>query len=159
MSFRNKNLKISLAISIILLLALCNSAYFFISILGFNVHKWLVFNACSLSIIVYLICFALKVFTGKEFWVAISILPMYYYGTMGLFLMPWVATNVFAHITHIILTLNLIWIVYLNVKNKEYEQLGQGLLIGTAVFVPIFAYIHSYSQSNMSELINALNKL
>ena len=159
MSLLNKKDTISSVIAALLFLAMLNSAFFFISALGFGIGQWLAFNACSLAIIAHVACFALYLRTKDMFWMAIPLLPMYYYGTMGLFLMEWNANNAFAQITHVLITINVIWILYIFIKEGEYSALGRGLLAGMIVFVPIFAVIQTYSQAHMNEFIQALQKL
>jgi hypothetical protein len=157
MSFKNKI--IGCILIAFMLFALLNSAYFFLSVAKLEVGKWLAFNACSLSIIAYLICFTCYQITKKDFFLAIALVPLYYYGTMGLFVVPWNVTNMFAQITHIIITLNVIWILYVLLKETNYESLGKGLLIGVLVFVPVFAIVQSYSQIHMNEYMQLLQKV
>lgn len=159
MSLKNKNQIIGNILTVFMLLALLNSGYFFMSIVKLEIGEWLAFNACSLSIIVYLICFTFSKITKEDFFLAIALVPLYYYGTIGLFVIPWNTANMFAQITHIIITLNVIWILYVLLKESKYESLGKGMLIGVLVFVPVFAVIQSYSQSHMSEFMQMLQKV
>jgi hypothetical protein len=159
MSLRNKNQIIGYLFVLFMLLALLNSAYFFMSVVKLDIGEWLAFNACSLSIIAYLICFTFFTITKKDFFLAIAFVPLYYYGTMGLFVIPWNAANLFAQITHMIITLNVIWILYVLLKESKYESLGKGLLIGVLVFVPVFALVQSYSQLHMAEFMQMLQKV
>lgn len=159
MSLKNKNQIIGYLLTLFMLLALLNSAYFFLFVVKLGFCKWLAFNACSLSIVTYLICFICFQITKKDFFLAIALVPLYYYGTMGLFITPWNATNMIAQITHIIITLNVIWILFVLLKGSKYESLGKGLLIGILVFVPVFAVIQSYSQLHMAEFMQMLQKV
>ncbi|HBL74012.1 MAG: hypothetical protein A2W90_12455 [Bacteroidetes bacterium GWF2_42_66] len=159
MSLKNKNQIIGYLLTLFILLALLNSAYFFLFVVKLGFCKWLAFNACSLSIVTYLICFICFQITKKDFFLAIALVPLYYYGTMGLFITPWNATNMIAQITHIIITLNVIWILFVLLKGSKYESLGKGLLIGILVFVPVFAVIQSYSQLHMAEFMQMLQKV
>jgi len=143
-------------LAVLMLLTLLNSAYFFLSVVKLHFGEWLAFNACSLAIIAYLVCFVSYQITKKDFFLAIALLPLYYYGTMGLFVVPWDAANMFAQITHIIITLNVIWILFTILKEARYESLGKGLLIGVLVFVPVFAVIQKYSQLQMAEIMQML---
>jgi len=142
-----------------MLLTLLNSAYYFISMVKLSIGEWLAFNACSLAMIVYLVCFACFQRTKKDFFLAIALVPLYYYGSMGLFMIPWDAANMFSQITHIIITFNVIWIVFVLLKTSRYESLGKGLLIGVLVFVPVFAVIQTYSQLHAAEFMQMLQKV
>lgn len=159
MSLKNKNLSIGYMLAVFMLLTFLNSAYFFLSIAKFGLVEWLAFNACSVSIIIYLICFICFQITKKDFFLAIALVPLYYYGTMGLFLVSWDAANMFAQITHIIITLNVIWILFVSLKEFKFESLGKGLLIGVLLFVPLFAIVQSYLQVHMAEFIQLLQKV
>lgn len=159
MSLLNKKNAISSVLAVLLFLAMLNSAFFFISALGFGPGQWLAFNACSVAIIAHVVCFAAYLRTKNAFWLAIPLLPMYYYGTMGLFLMEWSANNAFAHITHVLITINVVWILYTFIKERDYSALGRGLLAGMIIFVPIFAIIQTYNQAHINEFIQALQKL
>ncbi|MBN1183207.1 MAG: hypothetical protein JXB49_13015 [Bacteroidales bacterium] len=159
MSLKKLNQVIGYLLTTLMLLALLNSAYFFISIVKLQIGQWLAFNACSLAIISYLVCFACFKIIKKDFFLAIALIPLYYYGSMGLFVVPWNAANTFSQITHIIITLNVIWILFVLLKESRYESLGIGLLIGVLVFVPVFAVIQSYSQLHMADFMQMLQKV
>ena len=140
------------------LLTFLNSAYFFLSIAKFGLAEWLAFNACSVSIIVYLVCFTCFQYTKKEYFLPIALVPLYYHGTTGLFLMSWDLTNMFSQITHIIITLNVIWILFMLLKDLHFESLGKGLLMDVLLFVPVFAVIQRYTQIHMEEYMQLLRK-
>jgi len=78
---------------------------------------------------------------------------------MGLFVMPWNSANAIAQITHIIVTLSILWILYLLLKERKYDSLGKGLLIGMIVFVPLFAYLQDFNQLHMAEYLKALQSM
>lgn len=140
-------------------LMLLNSSYFFLMILKLSLARWLAFNACSIAIIVYLICFILFLKTKRTTLLAIPLLPLYYYGTMGLFTMSWNEVNIFAQITHIVITANILWVLYLILKGQEFESLGKGCLAGILVFVPVFALIQSYTNAHMDEFMKVLQSM
>lgn len=159
MKTKSKSSIIGLTLALLILLSLINSAYFFLCIARFGLFEWLAFNACSLSMITYLICYTCAHFTKKEYYLAIALVPLYYYGTMGLFLIQWNISNLFPHITHVIITLNVIWILYLLLKKPNFDSLGKGLLIGVFLFFPLFAVVHHYVQSHSTELLQLLQKV
>lgn len=157
MSQKNKSI-IGLILAALMLWALLNSAYFFLSVANFPLMDWLVFNACSLAIIAYLTCYTAYQITRKHLFLAIALVPQYYYGSMGLLVVPWDSFNAFAQITHIIITLNVIWVIFIMMKESKYEALGKGLLIGLLLFVPIFALIQGQTQLHMAEYLKMLHK-
>lgn len=158
MSLKNNNQIIGYFLAACMLLTLLNSAYFFLSVVQLQIGEWLAFNACSLSMIAYLVCFTGFHITKKAFFLAIALLPLYYYGTMGLFIIPWNAANMFSQITHIIITLNVIWVLWIFLKESHNESLGKGLLIGVLVFVPVFAVIQNFLQLHAAEIMRMLQK-
>jgi hypothetical protein len=159
MNSKNKKQITGFILSGLMLLALVNSGCFFLGILKLNIVKWLAFNACSVAIIVYLVCFVLFRITKKDYLLAIPLLPLYYYGTMGLFVMPWNEANLFAQITHIVITINVVWILFGFLNEHKFESLGRGLLVGILGFVPVIACIQSYAQLHMNELTQLLQSL
>lgn len=159
MNFKiNKN-AVSHALAFLMLMVLLNSSYFFLVLLKLSIGKWLAFNACSLAIMVYLLCFVVYQRTKKDYLLAIPLLPLYYYGTMGLFIMPWNEANMFAQITHVVITINVLWLLYVLLKERKFEPLGKGTLVGMLIFVPVFAYLQTYSQLHMNELMQLLQKM
>ncbi|MEA4840986.1 MAG: hypothetical protein VB110_08295 [Bacteroidales bacterium] len=78
---------------------------------------------------------------------------------MGLFLTTWNAANMFPQITHLIIMLNVIWILFVLLKELRFESLGKGLLIGVLVFVPVFAVIQSYTQLHIVEFMRLFEKV
>jgi hypothetical protein len=143
----------------LMFITLLNNLFFFVVKLKLGLGSWIAFNACSLAIITYLACFVFFRISKKEQFMAVSLLPLYYYGTMGLFLMPWNAANAFAQVTHIIITLSVFRVLYLFLKERNFDALGRGLLISILIFVPIFAYIQSFTQAHMNEFLEVLKKM
>ncbi len=158
MNFNNKNQIAGIILAGLMLIALLNSAYYFLAVLKLNIGQWLTFNACSLVIIIYLICFVVSLLKKDAIWLSIALLPMYYYGTMGLFLMPWNDANLFAHLTHIIITCNALWILFRIFKEHRIKELGVTLLISIIAFVPVFAIIQNYNQAHMEEFMQVFTE-
>ena len=101
-----KTIGIVLAITL-LLLTLSGSGYFFFS-LKTNIVQWIAYNACSPSSLVYLVGFIVFLYNKNAIGLALAFLPMYYFGTMGLFTFTWSGANIFAQMSHITMTLNLL---------------------------------------------------
>ena len=106
-----KTIGIVLAIAL-LLLTLSGSGYFFFS-LKTNIVQWIAYNACSPSSLVYLVGFIVFLCNKNAIGLALAFLPMYYFGTMGLFTFTWSGANIFAQMSHITMTLNLLWAGYI----------------------------------------------
>ena len=89
-----KTIGIVLAIAL-LLLTLSGSSYFFFS-LKTNIVQRIAYNACSPSSLVYLVGFIVFLYNKNAIGLALAFLPMYYFGTMGLFTFTWSGANIFA---------------------------------------------------------------
>ena len=137
------------------LLTLAGSGYFFFT-LRVNFVQWLAYNACSPSSIVYLCCFVAFLARRQPALLAVALLPMYYFGTMGLFTFTWNGTNVFAQMSHITMTLNLIWAIYVFRKTIDYKAYAQWLIFGILFFVPYIAFVMYYCRTHTDELTTLL---
>ena len=137
------------------LLTLAGSGYFFFT-LRVNFVQWLTYNACSPSSIVYLCCFVAFLARRQPALLAVALLPMYYFGTMGLFTFTWSGANVFAQMSHITMTLNLIWAIYVFRKTIDYKTYAQWLIFGILVFVPYIAFVMYYCRTHADELTTLL---
>ena len=145
---------IALAI-VLLLLTLSGSGYFFFT-LKVNFVQWLAYNACSPSSLVYLGCLIVFWVTKKTVWLPLAFLPMYYFGTIGLFTFTWSGANIFAQMSHITMTLNLIWAGYVLYRIGDYKAFAQGLLWSIVLFVPYIAFVMYYCRTHAEEISQLL---
>lgn len=145
---------IALAI-VLLLLTLSGSGYFFFT-LKVTFVQWLAYNACSPSSLVYLGCLIVFWVTKKTFWLPLAFLPMYYFGTMGLFTFTWSGANIFAQMSHITMTLNLIWAGYVLYRIGDYKAFARGLLWSIVLFVPYIAFVMYYCRTHAEEISQLL---
>ena len=145
---------IALAI-VLLLLTLSGSGYFF-STLKVSFVQWLAYNACSPSSLLYLGCLIVFWVTKKTIWLPLAFLPMYYFGTMGLFTFTWSGANIFAQMSHITMTLNLIWAGYVLYRIGDYKAFAQGLLWSIVLFVPYIAFVMYYCRTHAEEISQLL---
>jgi len=145
-----------IALSIVLLLlTLSGSGYFFFT-LKVTFVQWLAYNACSPSSLVYLSCLIVFWVTKKTVWLPLAFLPMYYFGTMGLFTFTWSGANIFAQMSHITMTLNLIWAGYVLYRIGDYKAFAQGLLWSIVLFVPYIAFVMYYCRTHAEEISQLL---
>ena len=145
---------VALAI-VLLLLTLSGSGYFF-STLKVSFVQWLAYNACSPSSLLYLGCLIVFWVTKKTVWLPLAFLPMYYFGTMGLFTFTWNGANIFAQMSHITMTLNLIWAGYVLYRIGDYKAFAQGLLWSIVLFVPYIAFVMYYCRTHAEEISQLL---
>ena len=145
---------IALAI-VLLLLTLSGSGYFFFT-LKVTFVQWLAYNACSPSSLVYLGCLIVFWVTKKTVWLPLAFLPMYYFGTMGLFTFTWSGANIFAQMSHITMTLNLIWAGYVLYRIGDYKAFARGLVWSIVLFVPYIAFVMYYCRTHAEEISQLL---
>ena len=149
-----KIIGIALAI-VLLLLTLSGSGYFFFT-LKVTFVQWLAYNACSPSSLLYLGCLIVFWVTKKTVWLPLAFLPMYYFGTMGLFTFTWSGANIFAQMSHITMTLNLIWAGYVLYRIGDYKAFARGLLWSIVLFVPYIAFVMYYCRTHAEEISQLL---
>lgn len=145
-----------IALAILLFLITLSSTLFFLGKLKVSVIEWISFNSCSPNSFLYLLLFILFLKIRNASYLVITFLPIYFLGTLSMFVMPWNEGTLAAHIGHIIMTLNLIWAIYVIIKHKEYKALAIGLLISILFFAPYIAYVLSYNQTHAEELLRLL---
>ena len=145
---------IALAI-VLLLLTLSGSGYFFFT-LKVTFVQWLAYNACSPSSLLFLGCLIVFWVTKKTVWLPLAFLPMYYFGTMGLFTFTWSGANIFAQMSHITMTLNLIWAGYVLYRIGDYKAFARGLLWSIVLFVPYITFVMYYCRTHAEEISQLL---
>lgn len=149
---------ISIILAVMLLLTVINSTWFFLGIAKVSFIQWTVFNACAPSSIVYLTGLLLFYLRSDRKWLAIAVVPMMFFGTMGLFVFPWNSgTDLLVQFSHIIMTLNIAWGLYIILKNNDTRALAYGLLISVFAFIPFIAFTQSYCRVHAEEVMKYLN--
>ena len=133
------------------LLTLSGSGSFFFT-LKVSFVQWLAFNACSPASLVYLVCVTFFWLKGKTALLPLALLPMYYFGTMGLFTFTWSGANVFAQLSHITMTLNIAWVIYALYRIGDYKAAAKGLFWGIVVFVPYISFVMYYCRTHAAEI-------
>jgi len=137
-------LKLGIGLAVVLLLGAINSTYFFLGVSKVKPIEWIVFNACAPSSIAYLIGFAIFLLTKNRIALHIGILPLFFFGGLGLFFFPWSGYNLIAQFSHVIMVLNMLWAVYGTLSTGDYKAAVLGLLIGIGIFAPFIGYQQSY---------------
>ena len=140
---------------LLLLLTLSGSGYFFLT-LKVNFVQWIAYNACSPSSLLYLVGFIIFLSQRKIIWLMLAFLPMYYFGSMGLFTFTWSGANIFAQLSHITMTLNLLWAGYTAYRLADYKGFAQGLLWSIILFVPFIAFVMYYCRTHADEISSLL---
>lgn len=149
---------ISIILVGILFLTIINSTWFFLGIAKVSIIQWLVFNACAPSGIVFILGLLIYYKTSDRAWLSVAVVPMMFFGTMGLFVFPWNSgMDILVQFSHIIMTLNIAWGLYVILKNKDIKALGYGLLASIIVFIPFIAFTQAYCREHAEEVMKYLN--
>ena len=147
----------SIALAAILLLTIINSTWYFLGIARVSIIQWLVFNACAPSGIAFLLGLFLYFRTSNRMWLCTAFTPMMFFGTMGLFVFPWKSgIDLLTQFSHVIMTANIAWGLWIILRNKDYKALGTGLLTSTLVFIPFIAFTQSYCREHAEEVMKYL---
>jgi len=141
--------KVGIGLAAVLLLVTINSAYFFLGVSKVKPIEWIVFNACAPSSITYLIGFAIFLLTKNRIALHIGILPLFFFGGLGLFVFPWSGYNLIAQFSHIVMALNMAWALYTTFTAGDYKAAALGLLIGILIFTPFINYQQTYVNTHL----------
>lgn len=147
---------IGIVLAFLLLLTIINSTGFFLGKLKVSLLEWIVFNACAPSSLAYLIGLVLFFTTRNKIWLTIAAVPIFFFGTMGLFIFPWGGFNLIAQVSHILMTLNLIWAFTVVFMFLDYKALGSGLFVSLILFIPFITYQQMYCRSHAEDLMRIL---
>lgn len=143
---------IGIVLAVLLLLVSVNSTFYYLRVLKVKFVEWVFFNACVPSNIGYLVGFIIFIITKEKSSLGIGILPMVFFGMMGLFIFPWGGVANIPQVGHLVMTLNVIWAVYTIVKTADYKALALGLLASIILYVPFIAYQQIYCRTHTDDL-------
>jgi hypothetical protein len=135
---------IGIILAILLLLATIQSTLFFLIVMKVKFVEWIVFNACAPSNITFLVGFALFLFFKDRTILHMAILPMFFFGVLGLFVFPWNGVNIIPQIGHMLMALNIGWTVFVTLNTHDYKAATVGMLLGIAVFSVFIGFQQQY---------------
>jgi hypothetical protein len=131
-------------LAILLLLATMQSTFFFLVIMKTKCVEWIAFNACAPANITFLIGFTLFLLCKDRTVLHMAILPMFFFGVLGLFVFPWKGVNIIPQVGHIIMTLNIGWAVLITLNTHDYKAATIGMLLGTVIFSVFIGFQQHY---------------
>lgn len=139
--FQQNNLrKIGWVVAVGNIIMMFFSANYFLFMAKFPIIPWLFFNVCFPSALIFLIGF----FSKNKTIMAFSIPFLAYFGVGGLFVFSWSDGMIMAQISHIFMTLAIIYTVLEVARTKEWRRSILGFLVGLAVFLIIFPIHQNY---------------
>jgi ABC-type Fe3+-siderophore transport system permease subunit len=86
----------------------------------------------------------------------IAILPMFFYGVLGLFVFPWKGINIIPQIGHIIMTLNIFCLIFVTFSTADYKSATIGTLLGIALFSIFIAFQQNFAATHQQDLKRVL---
>ena len=148
---------IGIILALLLLLATIQSTFFFLVIMKVKFVEWIVFNACAPSNITFLIGFSLFLLFKDRTVLHMAILPMFFFGVLGLFVFPWHGVNIFPQIGHILMALNIGWTVFVTLNTHDYKAATIGMLLGIVVFSVFIGFQQHYVGTHPEDLKRILH--
>lgn len=134
------------------------STYFFLGELKMGFSDWIAFNSCSPVSYLFILFFMVFFIRRQYGWLVLTTLPVYYLGTLSMFVLPWTGTYLFAHAGHIIMTLSMFWALYVLISHKQFKALATGLLLSILFFGPYIAHVQTYNQKHASRLTELMGR-
>jgi hypothetical protein len=144
-------------LAILLLLATIQSTFFFLVIMKTKFVEWIVFNACAPANITFLIGFALLLLFNDRTVLHMAILPMFFFGVLGLFVFPWKGVNIIPQVGHIIMALNIGWAVLITLKTYDYKAATIGMLLGIVIFSVFIGFQQNYMATHPEDFKRILH--
>jgi len=146
----------SIVLALVLFLLTTNSTYYFLGELKVTAVEWLLFNGCAPSSLSYLVGLVFFFITRNRLWLLIAVVPIFFFGTMGLFIFPWSGMNIIAQVSHIVMTLSIVWAISLVLRTSDYKALGAGLFASILIFIPFITVQQYYCRVHADDLMRIL---
>ena len=150
--------KISIILAVLLLLVIIQGSVFYFLKLKVRFIEWLFFNPCAVSNIIFLIGFALFLFIDDRTLLHLAILPMFFFGTLGMFFLSWTGMNNIPQVGHIIMTLNIALTIYITFTTGNFKEAAIGFALGIVVFAPFIAFQQTYVRNHPGDFNRILIK-
>lgn len=144
--------KVGVGLAVLLLLLTINSTVYFLGVAKASFVEWVVFNACAPSNIAYIIGFAIFSITKDRTALHLAVLPLFFFGGIGLYLFPWSGYNVIPQISHIVMLLNLAWVLFGTFQAGDYKSAAVGMLLGLLIFAPFINFQQTYAFTHQEAL-------
>jgi hypothetical protein len=111
-----------------------------------------VFNACAPSSATYLAGFLVFLIFHSRAIMHMAILPMFFFGGLGLFVFGWGGMNIIPQIGHIIMVLNIAWLIWVTFQTGDFRAATIGMLLGIIVFSVFIGFQQNYMATHTEDL-------
>ena len=120
------------------------AGFIFLYFLKYNLISWVMTDVSSL--IQLFVVFAL--IFGKKILMNISIPFLLFYGAGGFFLFHWSSRTMPAQISHSIMVLTALYIIYFMITRWQIGKLAIGIMLGIILFVPFRVFETYYGKTH-----------
>lgn len=120
------------------------AASYFLFIERLGLVDWLSVNACTPSILLFL----LGVWRRNRLLTGFAVPFLLFFGTGGLFLFPWDAAGAVPQVSHVVMTLSILWVAWDAAAEKEVRRALLGAAAGVVVLVPVFKAASDHQAAN-----------
>jgi hypothetical protein len=134
--FKRHHRKLGWTLVVLELLSVANGMVFFLGMAKFSIVSWLMFNACAPSILLFIAGFIAR----KDFVMASSVPFLLFFGGGGLFMFGWSGTMIFAQVSHILMVLSVVYLVFVAAADNRLRTSARGFIAGMilfAILVPV----------------------
>jgi len=144
--------KLRIVLAVLLLLVTLQGSWYFLGMRHSGIKNWLMFNACAVANIVFLTGLAVFFISGSRAIIYLAVLPLFFFGTGGLFVFPWSGMNIIAQVSHLLMTANLALMLFDLFRLKDFRAGAIGLLLGSFIFSWFLAIQQNYVSSHPREM-------
>jgi hypothetical protein len=145
-------------LTILLFLITFFSSVYFLVIKKVKIKEWLFFNSCSPSNLIYCLGFCFLLLTKINFLIYFGIFPMFFFGTLGLFIFPWKEKkDLFVQLSHILMTSSIIWTITYTFREKIFESATVGLFSGGFIFLIFLFFQQDYVKKHFNDFKKILD--
>lgn len=139
-------------LNILLFLITFFSSVYFLTIKKVKFKEWIFFNSCSPSNFVYCLGFCLLFFSKIDYLIYFGVFPMFFFGTLGLFVFPWKEKkDLFVQLSHILMTLSIIWIIIYTLREEMFKSATIGLFLGGFIFLVFLFFQQNYVKKHFDD--------
>jgi hypothetical protein len=128
------------------------STNFFLNMLKFSIYEWVCSNICAPTIYILSIGY----FLNNPFFINMSLILLFRYGTLGLYIFTWSLKNLMPQLSHILMTLALLVLVKKILVGKLKLSI-MGLISGLILMFVVSSMQNEFFLQNPQKLEDLFN--
>jgi hypothetical protein len=142
-------IKVGAILAGLLLLSTAQSMYVFLGKEKLGLVKWFFFNACAPLNIFFLIGFLIFFLFKRSILIYAAALPILFFALWGLVSFSW--ENPLSQLGHLIMFLNVLWVVLLVLQTRDYKTALVGFLLGLLLLLIFFGLQQNFVREHWEE--------